>query len=341
MLSAFEPTYGEDNVTHSHDVMCAGEALVMVTPNEGGRLDTHSTFVLRPGGSESNVASLMSALGHRSAWASQLGTDPLGDIVIEGLTGAGVDISMVRRLSGFRTGTYFKDPHESGTDVYYYRVGSAAAQMTASTIAAWDAVKPGLLHLSGITPALSTGCRELTRALIHSRTIAGATLSFDVNYRASLWPITEAAPELLALAQASDIVFVGRDEAEALWGTRTAEEVRNLIDKPAHLVVKDSDIEAVSYSGDTMTRVPSPTVQVVEAVGAGDAFAAGWLSGFLRQSDATTRLRLGHLIAAHVLQSPTDSAELPEHSTIEKIVSIDPTEWNTSMTRVAVTRVER
>ncbi|MEB4614567.1 sugar kinase [Leucobacter sp. M11] len=314
-------------MSHAPDVMSVGETLVMVTPNAGGRIDVESTFVLRPGGAESNVAVLMSELGHSAVWASRLGTDPFGDLITAQLSEAGVDLSQVQRSDDFRTAVYFKDPGETATTVYYYREGSAAAQMTRADAEAWTQLRPRVLHLSGITPALSAGCQDLVHYLLGDRPIPDALVSFDVNYRPGLWGVTEAAPQLLAFAQRSDIVFVGRDEAERLWGTATPEAIRALISAPGHLVIKDGAHEAVAYAGETMTRVPAPTVDVVEVVGAGDAFAAGWLSGLVRNRSAVDRLRLGHYVASRVLRSPSDTVALPDAGTIEETIREDPSRW--------------
>lgn len=294
------------------EVLTVGETMVMVTPEAGGRLASGGRFLLRPGGAESNVAALLARLGHKAAWASALGTDPLGDLIVGELDRHGVDVSLVRRDEIRPTAVYFKDPTPQGTRVYYYRAGSAAAAITPADVERWTAARPRLVHVSGITAALSEQARDATRALI----ARPGLVSFDVNHRAQLW--SGDAPEvLLGLAQDSDIVFVGRDEAETLWGTATAESVRELLDRPRYLVVKDAAVEAVSFTPTGVHRVPSAKVAVVDAVGAGDAFAAGWLSGFLDDRDEPARLRLGHYAAARVLESPTDFAELPPAGEIE------------------------
>lgn len=291
------------------DVLTIGETMVMVTPQPGGRLDARSTFILRPGGAESNVAASLAMLGHSAAWASAVGADPLGDLVVDTLRGHGVDVSLVRRDPRRPTAVYFKDPAPTGTSVYYYRTGSAASALSTGDLAAWAARHPRVTHLTGITPALSKPCHDLVRRLVHDRPLAPSLLSFDVNHRAALWP-DGGGDELRALARASDVVFVGRDEAHTLWGTTTAESVRALLPEPPYLIVKDAEVEAVAFTPSGTYREPSCRVEVVDAVGAGDAFAAGWLSGLLDGLDEPERLRLGHRLAARVLRSPSDLAGL-------------------------------
>ncbi|MEU7745349.1 sugar kinase [Nonomuraea sp. NPDC049158] len=294
------------------DVLAIGETMVMVTPTAGGRLDADSSFILRPGGAESNVAALLAQLGHTTAWAGAVGRDPLGDLVVDSLRARGVDVGLVHRDDERPTAVYFKDPTASGTSVYYYRSGSAASVMTAADVAGW-AVRPArVTHISGITAAISPQCLELTRHIVYDRPLRPSVVSFDVNHRPRLWGSgAVAASVLLELAQRADIVFVGRDEAAALWGTTDAESVRALLDGPTYLIVKDAAIEAVGFTPTGVHRAPSLPVEVLDAVGAGDAFAAGWLSGFLDGRDEVTRLRLGHYAASRVLMSPADLADLP------------------------------
>lgn len=119
--------------------------------------------------------------------------------------------------------------------------------------------------------------------------------------------MNDSAPEvLLSVAQRSDIVFVGRDEAETVWGTSTADEIRRLINRPRHLVVKDGAEKATEYDGGPVVECPTPSVNVLEPVGEGDAFAAGCLAGYGWGLPAEKRLRLGHFMASQALQHHGD-----------------------------------
>ena len=121
-------------------------------------------------------------------------------------------------------------------------------------------------------------------------------MAFDVNHRAALWAPGAAASALLPLARRADLVFVGLDEAECLWHTATADDVRALLPEPTTLVVKDGDVGATEFrraaGADHRTFVPAIPTEVVEAVGAGDAFAAGYLAALLQGADAAARLRV-------------------------------------------------
>lgn len=287
------------------DVACLGETMAQVLPIAGALVDAE-LFRVQAAGAESNVARALVRLGRSAAWVSRLGADPLGDRVLAELADAGVDVTGVQQRSG-QTGVYFKDPSASGSRIFYYRSRSVAREMDTSDVDLALGMRPAILHLSGITPALSASCaRAVDYALSVSREHGVAT-SFDVNHRPALWPADVAGPALASLARRADIVFVGRDEAERLWGTRTAGAIRELLPQPRHLVVKDADIEAVEFSSAGVVVESAETVDVVEPVGAGDAFAAGWLHGMLLGLDAGPRLRLAHRVASAALTSLTDS----------------------------------
>ncbi|MCW2741258.1 MAG: 2-keto-3-deoxygluconate kinase [Blastococcus sp.] len=310
------------------EALCIGETMVMVTPSPGGRLDAASSFLLRPGGAESNVAMYLAGLGHRAAWLSRVGDDPLGRLILSEVAAAGVDISLVEVSGTEPTGVYFKDPQPEGTRVHYYRRGSAASTMGSDLLRRVPRSDLPLLHATGITPALSEQCRLLVRHLLTDRPFGpGTTVSFDVNYRPALWQDGSAAGELLALARAADIVFVGLDEAGTLWNARTAEDVRALLPEPSVVVVKDGAVEASAFHRDGTERVSALRVEVVEPVGAGDAFAAGWLSGMLSGRGHTERLRLGHLVAGAALRSTGDHATLPARETLLAALALDDAGW--------------
>jgi 2-dehydro-3-deoxygluconokinase len=290
----------------TYDVVTLGETMVMVTPARPEALATAEAFRLEIGGAESNVALYLASLLHSVAWVSRIGDDPLGRRMIDAIAAGGVDTSGVEIDPVLPTGVYFKDPQPSGTRVHYYRAGSAASRMGVEMLAALPLAAARLVHLTGITPALSASCAELVEAVIERAKAEGVPVSFDVNYRGKLWPVETAGPALLRLAALADIVLVGRDEAETLWGTSTADDVRRVLPGVGRLVVKDGAIGATEFAGDTVTFVAAPTVVVVEPVGAGDAFAAGYLSALLQEYAPADALARGHELAARALVSMSD-----------------------------------
>lgn len=286
-------------------LLAVGETMAMIVPVRPEPLRTAAEFGIAAGGAESNVAAHLAALGHRVAWASRLGADPLGDRVLDELTAEGVDVSLVVRDPSRPTGVYFKDPGPDGTTVHYYRSGSAASAVDPDFVRALPLGDVGVVHVSGITAALSDPCRAALGAVMDAAHDAGALVSFDVNHRPALWSAADAAPVLRAFADRADLVFVGRDEAETLWGASDADAVRALLAAPT-LVVKDGAVGAHEFVGEAAAFLPAPVVDVVEVVGAGDAFAAGYLSGVLGGHRAEEALRRGHERAAVALTSMRD-----------------------------------
>ncbi|GAA2971550.1 2-dehydro-3-deoxygluconokinase [Microbacterium terrae] len=289
------------------ELLTVGETMALVT----GDLAEGTALALSSGGAESNVAIGAAMLGVRSAWVSRVGDDPFGAMVRDAVASRGVDVGGVRTDPARRTGLMVKQPSPTGSRVFYYRAGSAASALSPADLDGAPAAR--VLHTTGITPALSASAHALVEHILDTAAVA----SFDVNYRPVLWESKDtAATVLLRLARRAHIVFVGRDEAENLWGTSTAESVRDLLPDVPHLVVKDGDIEAVEFHGQDVTRVPAKRVEVVEPVGAGDAFAAGWLTGYLRDQSPAERVAAGHTSAVAVLMSPHDTAAPAAASTI-------------------------
>ena len=294
-------------MTQPPEVLAVGETMVLVAPALAEPLETATDFHLDPGGAEANVASHLAALGRRAAWAGLVGDDALG----RRLRGAarrprrrhdaGCDAD-----AEAPTGVYFKDP---GRGVRYYRRGSAASRMAPAFAARLPIAGARLLHLSGITPALSASCDALVDTLFDTARVAGVPVSFDVNHRPALWPSTDAAARRLrALAARADLVFVGLDEAAVLWGAATADDVRALLPRRAAPRGEGRRVGATGFDADGSEHVPALVVELVEPVGAGDAFAAGYLDAWLDGASPADRLRAGHERAVLVLG---DTADFP------------------------------
>lgn len=309
------------------EVVTIGETMVMFVPLEPVPLTEAASLAIHIGGAESNVATYLAELGHRVRWASRLGDDPFGDRILRELDLVGVDTSAVVRVPGGRTGLFVKDPYGGHTTVHYYREQSPARQLAPAALG--DPLLAGgrILHLSGVTAALSADSRDLVRTAVRDRLDPHRLVSFDVNYRPKLWTTDEAAPVLAELADASDLVFVGLDEAQKLWGCTAAADVRKLLPDPATVVVKDGPVGAYCFGAAGELFVPTPRATVVEPVGAGDAFAAGYLAAVLEGENDEVKLRLGHLVAAAALTVPSDHARLPPRAWLQAHVALPVGEW--------------
>lgn len=298
------------------DVLCLGETMILLTPSTPTSLEIAAGVEIHTGGAESNLAMNLAAAGLRVGWTSRVGNDPFGRRIVSAVAERGVDTRWVEVDPTRPTAVYFKDPGVPGSTVYYYRRGSAAAGLTPAFLDRLPLAELRLLHLSGITPGLSTGCGETVAAALSRMRPLPGLVCFDVNYRAGVWGTEEAAPVITELARQADVVLVGRDEAETLWGPgcATAEQIRAHFPDVAHLVVKDGAVGATEFWTNELGAadavfVATPAVQVVEPVGAGDAFGAGYLSGLLDGLDPRQRLLRGHRLAAVALSSTADVAD--------------------------------
>ncbi|MBD0745334.1 carbohydrate kinase [Streptomyces sp. CBMA152] len=215
--------------------------MVAFLPSRPGRLAEVPSFERGVGGAESNVACALAAAGHAVKWVSRVGADAFGDAVVSAVSAYRVDVSGVRRDAVRPTGVYFRtaDDRSAGShEVAYYRAGSAASAMSSANVPWGDVWAGRVLHLSGITAALSADCLSLMRSLLVRRP-GRPLVSFDVNYRAGLWGSGSAGPEvLLELARGADVVFVGEDEAESAWGLRGPSAVRAALPEVGVVVVK-------------------------------------------------------------------------------------------------------
>ncbi|MEU0883489.1 sugar kinase [Lentzea sp. NPDC005914] len=310
---------------HVGGVVCLGETMVMMVPAEPGPVHLVRTWHRAVGGAESNVACHLARLGVRSSWVSAVGDDSFGLAVLGTVRGFGVDTSRVRIDATRPTGLYVKEASPEGSPVRYYRRGSAASGMGLEMIDRLGLGEVKLVHLSGITAALSDSCLAMMRELLR-RPRHGFKISFDLNWRPALW--ADRDPRVLReLADMADVVLAGSDEAELVWGTGDPARLRKLLPGPSALVVKQGAEGATLLESGSSHFEPALKVEVVEPVGAGDAFAAGFLAATLAGESPSVRLRAGHLQAASALLTAEDVGDpLPDDVT-EPLLHADPQTW--------------
>jgi 2-dehydro-3-deoxygluconokinase len=311
--------------------VCLGEAMIMLAAETGAPLEDVETFRRSVGGAECNVAGGLAALGIPTGWISRLGADGFGRHVLRDLQARGVEVGGVEDDPVRPTGLYVKHTIGGRTRMHYYRSGSAAAAMGPDFLdrpaVRNRLVGAELVHTTGITAAISTTAAELLDRLASLRDTLGFTLSVDLNWRPALWRDTDPAP-LWRLLRAADVVLIGADEAMLFAGTGDPGKLRELLGPRSTLVVKSDALIALALEPDgRRTEVPALTVDVVEPVGAGDAFAAGYLAATLQGLPMNQRLRLGHLTAAAVLAVPDDHAAPPEPVVRQALLDCSEDDW--------------
>jgi 2-dehydro-3-deoxygluconokinase len=319
-------TAGRLDVSSAPEVLCIGESMALFVPAQAGPPHEVRMWKRTIGGAESNVACHLPALGVPSAWASAVGDDPFGRALLDEVASTGVDVGWCSVDPTRPTGLYIKESGAQGSPVRYYRTGSAASGMGPELLDRIDFDGVRVIHLSGITPALSDSCRELVRAVL-AKPKAGTRVSFDLNFRPALWTGRDSSV-LTEFAGAADILLAGDDEAVAVWGTDDPLALRGLLPGPETLVLKQGARGVTLIEGDQApVFVPALRVDVVEPVGAGDAFAAGFLAATLRGADPRTRLRSGHLQAAATLRTHDDVGEPLPPAVVAKLLEADEEVW--------------
>jgi 2-dehydro-3-deoxygluconokinase len=300
---------GDDAVAR---VVTAGETMVLVVPPGPGRLRHAGTVALSIGGAESNVAIGLSRLGVPASWVSAVGEDELGELVLHRVRAEGVDTGAVRRDPDRPTGLYLREEVAGATRVYYYRRGSAAAAMAPGAFDVSVLDGAAFLHLTGITGALSPECAEfLTWAAATART-AGVRVSYDVNYRSRLWGPTAARAVTESMLPLVDVLLVGDEEARALWGWDDETCLERLSDAgPGEVVVKLGARGCTAMVEGVRLTAPGFPARQVDPIGAGDAFAAGYLAASLWDLGPQERLRTANAMGAFCVQNLGDYEGLP------------------------------
>lgn len=308
------------------DVVTLGETMVLFTPESSGYMRYVHNYSRKFGGCEANLAIGLSRLGHQSGWISKVGDDEFGKGMVSFIRGEGVDTSFVKTDSEAPTGIYFKElRREDDVRVYYYRKGSAASRLTPDDLDEAYIAQAKYLFISGITPALSDSCYETIMESIRLAKKNGLQVVFDPNLRRKLWSEEKARKVLLEIAAKSDIILPGIAEGEFLFGVDAPELIaEQFIELGAALVVLKLGADGAFY----MTKeqeskyVPGFYVEnVVDPVGAGDGFDAGFLSGLLDGLSLYEATRRANAVGAMVTMINGDSEGVPDKQDLEQFIN--------------------
>jgi len=289
--------------------------MILLLAEQSGPLREATTFRRLIAGAESNVAIGVCRLGHSAGWIGRVGDDELGRAILLRLRGEGVDLTHARADPAAPTGLVIRERREFGPiDVVYYRRGSAASRLGPDDLDEDYIRRARILHLTGITPALSTSCRDAVFAAADIARAAGVTVVLDPNLRLKLWSKDEARITLRELAGKADVLLPGAEEAELLTSENDPEAAaRALLGLGPKLVVVKTGVDgSLAVSESEVVRVPAmPLARVVDPVGAGDAFAAGFHVGQLRGLSLPETLWLANRCGALAMTVPGDIEGLP------------------------------
>jgi 2-dehydro-3-deoxygluconokinase len=294
---------------------------------ELGRLETASSAALRTGGAEGNVAIGLARLGIQVQWLGRVGDDAAGRRVVRDLRAEGVTVSEVVDPA-MPTGLMVKERPSAGeTSVVYYRAGSAGSLLCEADVDRLDIPSADLLHVSGVSTALSeSSLRAIDRAVDIAQR-AGVRVSFDVNHRARLWGGRDPAPIYRSLVQGANIVFAGDNEAAILapHAADSAERAERLAALgPSEVVIKRGVGGCLAWIEGTVTAVPAVSVNVVDTVGAGDAFVAGYLAEWLEGATIERRLYTAVMCGALACTVEGDWEGAPRRDDLDRFGGSEP-----------------
>ena len=314
------------------EVVTLGECLVAFVATTPGPLAEVATFERFVAGAEANVAVGLARLGHSVAYIGRVGADGFGEAIARRLRGEGVDISDLTIDPDAPTGLMFRERRALGpAQVEYARSGSAGSRLTTADVErAMARHSDGRwLHVTGIMPALSDGALDATNRAIESGRAAGMTVSLDLNLRRRLWSDEVAAPVLRTLAAGVDVILGSPDELAVVTRLTAdhdpAELARATIGLgPSIAVAKLGAAGALAIAGDTpddvVVRPAFPLAVVVDPVGAGDAFCAGFIAARLDGADLGTALEMGNACGAAAASAMGDTTGLPSRAELAGIL---------------------
>ena len=286
-----------------------GESMGLIRADTIGSLAQVSDLQLSFGGAESNVAIGLARLGVPVRWLGRVGADSIGRRIVRELRAENVGVNAIEDNSA-PSGLMLKERPSAGTTaVNYYRAGSSGSRLQPSDLAALDIPSAGLLHVTGITLAISDTARDTVHAAIDLAVQVGVPVSFDVNHRSRLWTRVEsAAVAYREVIQRATIVFAGEDEAALVVGEGSAESLAEKLARlgPREVIVKRGAEGCVAWVDGVMVTRQAIGVDVIDTVGAGDAFVAGYLAEKLLGSPLSTRLTTAVIAGAAACTQPGD-----------------------------------
>ncbi|MDG5472243.1 sugar kinase [Jeotgalibacillus sp. ET6] len=298
------------------DVVTIGDAMVSLNPMSKGPMRYVSTFERKVGGAELNAAIGCSRLGLKTKWISRLGNDEFGRYILNFVRGEGIDTSAVTLVDQYPTSVYFKEILEDGSGrTFYYRSDSPTTTLKTEDISASIFSGAKLLHVTGVFPAVDKAKNvELIKQAVVLAKQEGMLVSLDPNIRLKLWSKEEAKAGLTELLPYTDILLTGVEEAEILYGTADPDEIiaESIEHGISWIAIKQGESGSIGYH--RSEKLVSPAVKarkVVDTVGAGDGFDAGFIYGVLNGWPLERSLHFANTIGSMVVSVSGDNEGLP------------------------------
>jgi len=308
------------------DLVSIGECMIQMNAIQTGPLRSVSLFEKHAAGSESNVAIGLSRFGYRSDFISRVGDDEFGKFILATMKGENVDISQVKADPEAPTGLYFVQrwyPVPPKSIAVYYRKGSAASRLSPEDIDPAYIGNAKILHVSGITPAVSKSCCEATWKALEIAKKNNVKVSFDTNIRRRLWSHEEAKRTLVPMLSSVDYFFTDPSDGRVLFDEEMPKQIceKALRAGPSLAIVKMPDARYVAMTKDEYMEKKGFEAPVVDVIGAGDAFAAGVLASLLKGLSLERAIAVGNAAGALVVTVRGDFEAMPSWDDVETFLS--------------------
>ena len=299
------------------DIVCLGEPLIEFNEQPDGR------YAKGFGGDVANCAVTAARLGAKVGVITRLGSDSFGDAIVAMLREERVDTTLIARDSDAPTGVYFVTHDSAGHHFEYRRAGSAASLLDAERIPDAGVRDARLLHVSGISQAIST---EAARGVAHAVQVArdaGRLVSYDTNLRLQLWPLETAREVINATMPKVDILLPGLDDATALTGLQAPDAIADyyLERGPKLVALTLGEAGVLVATPQARHRVQALAVDVVDATGAGDAFDGAFLTEYLTTGDELRAATFANAVSALAIQGYGATAANPRRDAVERLLA--------------------
>lgn len=299
------------------DILCLGEPLLEFNQQPDG------TYLPGHGGDTSNCAIAAARQGARVGYVTQVGADTFGQSFLDLWAREGVETSTVRQRPDAATGVYFVTHGPSGHEFSYFRAGSAASRMTPADLPAEALKAAKILHVSGISQAISDSAADAVFAAIDIVKSAGGRVSYDTNLRLKLWPLARARAVTHAAMARADIALPGLDDARALTGLTDPEAIADFyLTLGAGLVALTLGADGTLVATpDRRERIAARPVEAVDATAAGDTFDGAFLARLIAGDDPFTAARYANAAAALSTQGYGAVAPMPRADQVRAFLS--------------------
>lgn len=311
-------------MTAKHRVLTIGDAMITMNPLTTGPLRYVSQFERKVGGAELNFAIGCARLGINTRWISRLGKDEFGRVIYNFARGEGVDMSAVKFVEGYPTSINFKEIQEDGSGkTFYYRFQSPILTLKPEDIT--DELFEGihLVHLTGVFLAINPKNRVIVKEIIKKAKEKTIPISFDPNIRLKLWTIEDARKVYQEILPEVDILLTGLDEIRLLFEKESQHDLGQIAEQYniSDFVIKDGGNGSYLYRNGEWIKKDAYKVKVVDTVGAGDGFDAGYIYGYLNHYKPTELLTFANAVGGLVTTVSGDNEGLPYLEEVQAFIN--------------------